>query len=197
MELTAQMPDHSATRLGERNGQGSSSSPMMQELPGDVRGADGEPNQDTFGFEPVRWDYSGQSPGDVSNTGRLAESLDYGSGLRGIIPLPIMPKNMALPGAILAADPIDALLERTTRRSRVSGQAGVQPPLDTVPSPHALLARHAYSGAKQQDVSPSVVERWQRNPLGDKHLVHPSISQRTIANEHFSQCRALRPITSL
>jgi hypothetical protein len=202
MELTAQMPGAPTVPLDERNGQGSSSSSHLSQSAEDAGGSGEGAGSEWFGFEPVIWECSGNTPDSINQEGD-AESVDYGACLRGFIPLPLVPRNMSLPNwAPLIGNPVEAVMARTARTTLAHGpllalndSSPANPGrLEQLPSPLAIFSRWSPDHRESSEPSAPDLERWfHRRSDGE----HPWISQREIASEHFEQCRAQPPITSL
>lgn len=201
MELSPQMPDLPSSPLDGRNGQGSSSQSKGLFATEADPSSEGTPT-DSFGFEPVTWEHSGQSPNNL-NDREFSETTDYAASLRGLIPLPIVPVGMNLPDAIPISDHLAEYMAfqseqvLTSKPSAVFDQTNFTRHLrriEQIPSPHAIFARRSQESHHETSSDSSVQGRWFQDP---SLKVHPWVSTREITSEHFHNNRAQRPIVNL
>jgi len=201
MELSPQMPNLPSSPLDGRNGQGSSSQSKAL-LPMDTDGGSDGNSGDSFGFEPVTWEHSGKTPGNL-NGGEFTESTDYGAHFKGLIPLPIVPSRMSLPDAIPISDHLAEYMAfqsaqvLTSVPSTVFDQANFNRQfrrIEQLPSPLAIFARRSKESHHETPSDSSVQGRW----FQDQSVkVHPWVSEREITSEHFHKNMAQRPIVNL
>lgn len=202
MELTSQKLPHTANPLdGWEDQSTSTTTPSPQPSEDSGEGGDGS-GGDWFGFEPVNWEYSGQTTDTLINESPAA-SINYGTDLKDFIPLPIAPHRMSLPDSVpLADDLAERMVLQATRfletKSYISpGNEDLtdrSPSLESIPSPNAIFLRQTEE-LQEDKVQPSPVPgRWFQKRSTSPH---PWISQREITFNHFRQCRAQGPAVAI
>ena len=191
MEPTAQLPGRTpASMIGDGNGRGSSPPPMAHPAE-EIREEPTEARQEPFGLEPVRWEFSGMNP--ESDPGTDRDLVDYGTGLRCSVPLPIAPWNMSLPHVMPGADPLKAILTHAARSTEAPVDGDAMPP--TVPEAIPSLYAHVWQLAQEPMARPEKdAGRWVRRR---ESSTHPSVCQRVMVRNHFQQCTARKPLTEL
>ena len=193
MELNTQLPEQPlATTIG--NDQGNGHSPPAMGPPsletGDNPGAD---RQESFGIEPVSWEFSGMHPKDDLVAAR--KGIDYGTSLRGHVGLPIVPKSMTLPHLFRRRNPVEECLSHASCVTQAPQEwVDSSPVIEVLPSPHALFQQINDSADLKQDNLAAEIPRWARRR---ERPSHPAIFQRTLDHNHFKQCTARKPITSI
>ena len=193
MELNAQLPDQPlASTIGNDHGNGYS--PPAMGHPAGETGEDLEADrQESFGIEPVSWEFSGMHPEDDLVAAR--KGVDYGTSLRGHVELPVVPESMTLPHLFRRRNPVEECLSRATRFTQDPNEwVDSSPVIEVLPSPHALLQKIHDSADLNQDNLAAEIPRWTRR----RELPsHPAIFQRTLDHNHFKQCTARKPIASI
>ena len=193
MELNAQLPDQPlASTIGNDHGNGYS--PPAMGHPAGETGEDLEADrEESFGIEPVSWEFSGMHPKEDLEQAR--EVVDYGTTLRGRVGLPIVPGSMTLPHLFRGEDSLKECLSHATRFTQDPNEwVDPSPVIEVLPSPHALFRQIHDSADVNGDNLAAEVPRWKRR----RELPsHPAIFQRTLDHNHFKQCTARKPIASI
>jgi hypothetical protein len=192
MELNAQLPDQSlASTIGNDHGNGYSPPAMEHPVQEPGEGLETD-HQESFVIEPVSWEFSGMHPEE--NLAKAREAVDYGSTLRGTVGLPIVPGSMTLPHLFRGEDSLKECLSHATRFTQVPNEwEDSSPVIEILPGPHALF-RQIHDSVDANGDNLAEIPRWtQRRELSS----HPALFQRTLDHNHFKQCTARKPITSI
>ena len=193
MELNAQLPDQPlASTIGNDHGNGYS--PPAMGHPARETGEDLETDrEESFGIEPVSWEFSGMHPEE--NLAKAREAVDYGSNLRGSVGLPIVPKSMTLPHLFRRRNPVKECLSHASRVNQDPNEwVDSSQVIEVLPGPHALFQQINDSADFKQGNLAAEIPRWTRR----RELPsHPAIFQRTLDHNHFNQCTARKPIASI